>query len=79
MGAIPPSPPPLYGSREERREQLIDYRDHLLRMQRYSSVFRVRGDPVKFPSRDFTYSLLILSPWILSVIAKLWMGDWFLW
>ncbi len=36
----------------------------------------VRGDRVKFPSFDFLYLLAVLSPWILSVILKLWMGDW---
>ena len=33
MGVVPPPPPPLYGTAEERRAQLIEYRDHLLAMQ----------------------------------------------
>jgi len=33
MAMIPPRCPPLYGTLEERREQLIRYRDELLRLQ----------------------------------------------
>lgn len=76
MGVVPPPPPPLYGSREERREQLIDYRDFLLRMQAKSKIFPGRYGRVRFPSQDFITSLLILSPWIISIILKLWMGAW---
>jgi len=33
MAMIPPRCPPLYGSKEERREQMLYYRDELLRLQ----------------------------------------------
>ncbi len=76
MGVIPPGPPPLYGSKEEQREQLIEYRDFLLRMQAKSQIFPGKYGRIEFPSQDFTTAMLILSPWILSVIVKLWIGDW---
>lgn len=33
MGVIPPPPPPFTGTDEEKREQAIQYRDALIRMQ----------------------------------------------
>ncbi len=33
MGVIPPPPPPFVGTDEEKREQAIQYRDALIRMQ----------------------------------------------
>lgn len=33
MGVIPPPPPPFVGTDEEKREQAIQYRDSLIRMQ----------------------------------------------
>ena len=33
MGRIPPPIPPLFGSDAEKREQLKEYRDHLLELQ----------------------------------------------
>ena len=63
MGAIPPPPPPMRRSSGElHREFLYDlYQDR---------------NQVRFPSEQFIISLLILSPWIISIILKLWMGEW---
>ncbi len=33
MGRIPPPIPPLFGTDAEKREQLTEYRDHLLGLQ----------------------------------------------
>lgn len=69
MGVVP-LPPPAWMNREE----LIEYRDHLERQRRslpFASIGRT-----EFPSGDFLYSLAVLSPWILSVVLKLWIGDW---
>jgi len=69
MGVIPPPPPPFRGSRDERREQMILYRDALIQMQ---------GKQRAAISRTFWILLMVLSPWIISVLLKLWMGEWFL-
>lgn len=69
MGVVP-LPPPSWMTRDE----LIEYRDYLER-QRRSLPFANFGRS-DFPSSDFKFSLLVLSPWILSVIVKIWMGDW---
>lgn len=65
MGAVPPPPPLRRWSAEERHKALMD--------MRYAARNAAR---VTFPSEKFVIALLILSPWIVSVIFKLWLGDW---
>lgn len=82
MGVVP-LPPPSWMNREE----LIEYRDYLERQRQslpfggggrrmVTSIWSGRIGPGKFPSEDLVVALLILAPWILSVIVKLWIGDW---
>lgn len=68
MGVVP-LPPPSWMTRDE----LIEYRNHLERQRRSLPFAGVRSD---FPSETFQILLAVLLPWILSVIVKIWIGDW---
>ena len=69
MGVVP-LPPPSWMTRDE----LIEYRDHLERQRQGLTWATFRR--TAFPSEDFLIALAILSPWIVSVALKLWIGDW---
>lgn len=77
MGVVP-LPPPSWMNREELRE----YKYYLERQA--SSLPFGSGRPardafgrrVRFPSETFGILLLVLTPWILTVIVKVLIGDW---
>ena len=69
MGVVP-LPPPKWMNREELREH-----KYYLERQAASLPFG-SGGPVAFPSPTFVVLVLALAPWLLSVIAKVLIGDW---
>jgi len=73
MGRVPLPPPPRFVTGERQLQVWRDQRHKRDLEKRY------QDRNTRSSSWMFWYALAVLSPWIISVVVKVWTGEWVVW